>query len=224
MRGLASRFAPRNVLAVPGGGDSHITPFESDKYAHFQQMAKTALHRSDGMRVEDRAKTDKLAEVEAQAIANAYYINKFKEMESGLDEEYEEGFRSWLMGQSAFAIDAVTQTNRKARGAGACDVDGKNLTMLPGVRDFCKSKEDQITEFLKRKKRLETLGPMNLDDAYYYYKYIVNGEEFKPTSIYARENLPEEKKSYADRNTSQPFTQAEPPGSDDEGPAPTRAG
>eukprot|EP00741_Cyanophora_paradoxa_P012738 tig00020616_g12303.t1 len=103
MRGLASRFAPRNVLAVPGGGDSHITPFESDKYAHFQQMAKTALHRSDGMRVEDRAKTDKLAEVEAQAIANAYYINKFKEMESGLDEEYEEGFRSWLMGQSAFA-------------------------------------------------------------------------------------------------------------------------
>eukprot|EP00741_Cyanophora_paradoxa_P014747 tig00020816_g14225.t1 len=34
---------------------------------------------------------------------------------------------------------------------------------------------------------------MNLEDAYYYYKYIINGEEFKPTSIYARENKkPEE--------------------------------
>eukprot|EP00741_Cyanophora_paradoxa_P018797 tig00021047_g18145.t1 len=223
MRGLASRFAPRNVLAIPGGGDSHITPFESDKYAHFQQLMKTALARATPeIRFEERDQSDKLAEVEAQAIANAYYINKFQQMESSLDEEYEEGFRAWLMGQSAFTA------NLKAKGAGACDVDGKNLTVLPGVREFCKSKEDQITEFLKRKKRLETLGPMNLEDAYYYYKYIINGEEFKPTSIYARENKkPEEliggkyDPDWTNRNTRQPFAQAEPPSSSDsEGPGP----
>eukprot|EP00741_Cyanophora_paradoxa_P019693 tig00021137_g19010.t1 len=116
----------------------------------------------------------------------------------------------------------------EGQGAGACDVDGKNLTVLPGVREFCKSKEDQITEFLKRKKRLETLGPMNLEDAYYYYKYIINGEEFKPTSIYARENKkPEEliggkyDPDWTNRNTRQPFAQAEPPSSSDsEGPGP----
>eukprot|EP00741_Cyanophora_paradoxa_P016736 tig00020938_g16164.t1 len=184
---------------------------------------KTALARATPeIRFEERDQSDKLAEVEAQAIANAYYINKFQQMESSLDEEYEEGFRAWLMGQSAFTA------NLKAKGAGACDVDGKNLTVLPGVREFCKSKEDQITEFLKRKKRLETLGPMNLEDAYYYYKYIINGEEFKPTSIYARENKkPEEliggkyDPDYANRNTRQPFAQAEPPSSSDsEGPGP----
>eukprot|EP00741_Cyanophora_paradoxa_P015256 tig00000194_g14726.t1 len=100
--GLASRFAPATCWQS-GGGDSHITPFESEKYARFQQMAKTALHRSDDVRrIEDRQKVDKLAEVEAQAIANAYYINKFKDMEQEIDGEYEEGFRAWLMGQSAF--------------------------------------------------------------------------------------------------------------------------
>eukprot|EP00741_Cyanophora_paradoxa_P025140 tig00000342_g24266.t1 len=157
---------------------------------------KTALARATPeIRFEERDQSDKLAEVEAQAIANAYYINKFQQMESSLDEEYEEGFRAWLMGQSAFTA------NLKAKGAGACDVDGKNLT---------------------RKKRLETLGPMNLEDAYYYYKYIINGEEFKPTSIYARENKkPEEliggryDPDYANRNTRQPFAQAEPPSSSD---------
>eukprot|EP00741_Cyanophora_paradoxa_P021092 tig00021332_g20359.t1 len=59
---------------------------------------------------------------------------------------------------------------------------------------------------------------MNLEDAYYYYKYIINGEEFKPTSIYARENKkPEEliggkyDPDWTNRNTRQPFAQAEPP-------------
>eukprot|EP00741_Cyanophora_paradoxa_P023471 tig00021586_g22673.t1 len=178
-------------------------------------MAKTALHRSDGMRrIEDKAKVDKLAEVEAQAIANAYYINKFRDMEQEIDEEYEEGFRAWLMGQSAFGQPT------KAVGAGACDVDGKNLTMLPGVREFCISKEDQVTEFLKRKKRLETIGPMNLDDAYYYYKYIVNGEHFKPKSIYVHARDPDGPVDYAEKNTSKPFAQADPPGENDEGPGP----
>eukprot|EP00741_Cyanophora_paradoxa_P024279 tig00021761_g23446.t1 len=179
-------------------------------------MAKTALFRGREARdrPEGRDEIENLAKIEAQAIANAYYINKFQQMESSLDQEYEEGFRSWLMGQSAF------HGPQRAEGASACNVDGANLTMLPGVRDFCKSKEDQITEFLKRKKRLETLGPMNLEDAYYYYKYIINGEEFKPTSIYAREPEDPRRKDYSDRNTQQPFTQAEPPGENDEGPGP----
>eukprot|EP00741_Cyanophora_paradoxa_P016750 tig00020936_g16178.t1 len=182
-------------------------------------MAKTALHRSDDVRrIEDRQKVDKLAEVEAQAIANAYYINKFKDMEQEIDGEYEEGFRAWLMGQSAFT------SGTKALGAGACNVDGKNLTVLPGVREFCMSKEDQVTEFLKRKKRLETLGPMNLDDAYYYYKYIINGEEFKPTSIYAHAEFPDGKPpDYSERNTYKPFAQADPPDEDDEGPGPNES-
>eukprot|EP00741_Cyanophora_paradoxa_P016632 tig00020939_g16061.t1 len=111
MRGLASR-SRRATCSRSRGRDSHITPFESDKYAHFQQLMKTALARATPeIRFEERDQSDKLAEVEAQAIANAYYINKFQQMESSLDEEYEEGFRAWLMGQSAFTA------NLKAKGA-----------------------------------------------------------------------------------------------------------
>ena len=116
---------------------------------------------------------------EKQAWANMKAKTQVKKLHKGLKNAFIEDFVLWIDGRSPYNVVSREETKLDKNGVPVVKTveytpwGNKSMSFLPGAGEFIAGPIDNRDHVIKELTKLIATNPKNIEDLWYYYKFIV---------------------------------------------------
>ncbi len=116
---------------------------------------------------------------EKQAWANMKAKTQVKKLHSNLKNAFVEDFVLWIDGRSPYNVVSREETKLDKNGVPVVKTvkytpwGNKSMSFLPGAGEFIAGPIDNRDHVIKELTKLIATNPKNIEDLWYYYKFIV---------------------------------------------------